>query len=189
MDHALPLPPLPGDRDLPATEASAASEGADFTALVARHSHFMYRVAFAVLRNAHDAEDIVQETFLKLYRGRSLRNVRDEKSFLASATWRMAASRRKALRYQAAKPDLRSSEPGPEELVIDADWNAAVHRLIDALPEDLRVPLVLAGFDDLSSRQIATILDLPEGTVRTRVMRARQLLKEKLRALKEGRRG
>lgn len=189
MDDALPLPPLPGEQHLPATEASSPSEDAEFTALVTRNSAFMYRVAYAVLRNAHDAEDVVQETFLKLYRGRWLQSVRDEKSFLARATWRMAASRRKARRSHSAAPEPESNEPGPEALVMDADWNAAVHRLIDTLPEDLRVPLVLSGLDELSSHEIAAVLDIPEGTVRTRVMRARKLLKDKLRALKEGRRG
>ena len=57
-----------------------------------------------------------------------------------------------------------------------------VHRLIDALPEELRQPLALSTVQELNSREIAAILDIPEGTVRTRLMRARQLLKEKLAA-------
>ena len=54
--------------------------------------------------------------------------------------------------------------------------------MIDTLPEDLRLPLVLSSFEDLNSRLIAGILNIPEGTVRTRLQRARQLLKQKLAA-------
>ena len=57
-----------------------------------------------------------------------------------------------------------------------------MHRLIDALPEELRQPLALSTVQELNSREIADILDIPEGTVRTRLMRARQMLKEKLAA-------
>ncbi|MGA2251859.1 sigma factor-like helix-turn-helix DNA-binding protein, partial [Terracidiphilus sp.] len=55
--------------------------------------------------------------------------------------------------------------------------------MIDTLPEELRLPLILSAFDDLNSRLIAGILNIPEGTVRTRLLRARQLLKQKLAAL------
>ena len=59
--------------------------------------------------------------------------------------------------------------------------------MIDALPEDLRLPLVLSAFDELNSREIASILSIPEGTVRTRLQRARQLLRQKLSAVQETR--
>ena len=70
--------------------------------------------------------------------------------------------------------------PSQEQSVIDSDLQAAVHRLIDALPEELRQPLVLSAIDELTSREIAAVLGVPEGTVRTRLMRARQILREKL---------
>ena len=73
-----------------------------------------------------------------------------------------------------------SQTASPEEQAMSADTTAALHRLIDALPEELRQPLVLAGIDEMTSREIAAVLGLPEGTVRTRLMRARQLLKSKL---------
>ncbi len=57
--------------------------------------------------------------------------------------------------------------------------------MIDALPEELRVPLVLSTFDELNSREIGRVLDVPEGTVRTRLQRARQMLRQKIGAIEE----
>jgi RNA polymerase sigma-70 factor (ECF subfamily) len=72
---------------------------------------------------------------------------------------------------------------------MSADWNAAVHRLVDALPPDLRQPLALSTVEELSSREIAQVMGIAEGTVRTRIMRARQILKQKLGELRERRDG
>ena len=148
----------------------------DFTALVARQSRFVFRVAYSVLRNAQDAEDVVQDTFFKLHRSGAWQQMQDERAFLARAAWRLAVDR-------IAKPRLvprAESVPSHEQRVIDHDLQATVHRLIDALPEELRQPLVLSAIDELTSREIATVLGVPEGTVRTRMMRARQILREKL---------
>ena len=77
-----------------------------------------------------------------------------------------------------------SGEPGPEQALVAANQHAIVHSMIDALPEELRVPLVLSANDELNSREIAKVLGVPEGTVRTRLQRARQLLRQKLSALR-----
>ena len=166
-------------------------EDAKFTELVERQWRFVFRVAYAVLLNSHDAEDAVQETFLKLYRNRGWRNVENERAFLARVAWRVAVDRRpNAARASvhdtgenlATLADPQSPEPGPEETLILADDRALIHSMIDALPEELRVPLVLSSDDELNSRQIGRILSIPEGTVRTRLQRARQLLSQKLAA-------
>jgi RNA polymerase sigma-70 factor (ECF subfamily) len=68
-----------------------------------------------------------------------------------------------------------------------ANQHALVHSLIDALPEDLRLPLVLSAFEELNSRGIGNILGVPEGTVRTRLQRARQVLRQKLVCLQNPR--
>jgi RNA polymerase sigma-70 factor (ECF subfamily) len=155
---------------------------AEFEALVARQSHFVFRVAYAILRNRHDAEDAVQETFLKLYRNRTWLDINDERAFLARAAWRVAVDRLPKQPPVDTEPDHEplSVIPNPEQQAISARQHTAVHRMIDSLPEDLRQPLVLSAIDELNSREIATILGLPEGTVRTRIMRARQMLKQKL---------
>ncbi len=166
-------------------------EDAKFTELVERQWRFVFRVAYAVLLNSHDAEDAVQETFLKLYRNRGWRNAENERAFLARVAWRVAVDRRPnaarasvrdAGEILAMHTDPQSPEPGPEETLILANDHALIHSMIDALPEELRLPLVLSSDDELNSRQIAHILAIPEGTVRTRLQRARQLLSQKLAA-------
>lgn len=170
----------------------SSGEEAEFTALVERQSRFVFRVAYAVLLNAADAEDVVQETFLKLYRNRGWQNIENERAFLARAAWRVAVDRRPrtaklALSPNPAEnvPDPPSPQPGPEQTLLAADRHAVVHTMIEALPEELRLPLVLSAYDELNSREIGRILGVPEGTVRTRLQRARQLLRQKLGALEE----
>jgi RNA polymerase sigma-70 factor (ECF subfamily) len=71
----------------------AQRDEVEFAACVQRQSRLVFRVAYAVLRNAHDAEDVVQEVFLKLYRNGRWRDVRDEKAYFARTAWRMAIDR------------------------------------------------------------------------------------------------
>jgi RNA polymerase sigma-70 factor (ECF subfamily) len=161
-------------------------EEAEFTALVRRQSRFVFRVAYAVLLNGADAEDAVQEIFLKLYRNGGWRDARNEQAFLARAAWRVAVDRRRAARPAEAIPepggsfDPPSLEPGPEQVLLGANEHALVHTIIDTLPEDLRLPLVLSAAEELNSREIGAILGIPEGTVRTRLQRARQILRDRL---------
>lgn len=157
-----------------------------FAALVERQSGFVFRVAYSVLRNPHDADDVVQETFLKLYRTRKWESIENERAFLVRAAWRIAMDRLPKARMDVQRSDLPSPAENPEQAVIAADWNAAVHRLIDALPEELRQPIALSTVEELKSHEIATIMGIPEGTVRSRLSRARQMLKQKLEALRAG---
>jgi RNA polymerase sigma-70 factor (ECF subfamily) len=151
-----------------------------FTEFVERQSRFVFKVAWAILRNTQDAEDIVQETFLKLYRNGAWETILDERAFLARAAWRLAVDRVRSRRRPTPVPDPGQPSDTPEQLLITGNWTAAIHRLIDALPEDLRQPLALSAIQELSSPEIAAMMGIPEGTVRTRIMRARQILKSKL---------
>ena len=178
-----------------------SGEDAEFTALVQRQSRFVFRVAYAVLLNSHDAEDTVQETFLKLYRNGGWRNLSNERAFLARAAWRIAVDRRprsplfvgSSLGSDSLGPDEDrgpaadpvSPDPGPEQEFVAANQHALIHSMIDALPEELRLPLVLSASEELNSREIGRVLGVPEGTVRTRLQRARQLLRQKLAALQK----
>lgn len=169
-------------------------EEAEFTTLVQRQLRFVFRVAYAVLLNAHDAEDVVQETFLKLYRNRGWQHLDNERAFLARVTWRIAVDRRPRSSQStcpaldaSATDDRPSPDPSPEQALLLSDQQAMVHSMIDALPEALRVPLVLSAFDELNSREIGGILGIPEGTVRTRLQHARQLLHQKLDNIQETR--
>jgi RNA polymerase sigma-70 factor, ECF subfamily len=165
----------------PMSIARTRDEDAIFADLVERQSRFVFRVAYAILRNVGDSEDAAQETFLKIYRTRAWDRMEDERAFLARTAWRIAIDHR-ARNQRNASPLEGASGADPEQSAIASDRAAAVHRLIDALPEELRQPLALSTIDELNSREIARILSIPEGTVRTRLMRARQVLKQKLEA-------
>jgi RNA polymerase sigma-70 factor (ECF subfamily) len=169
-------------------------EDAEFAELVERQWRFVFRVAYAVLLNPHDAEDAVQETFLKLFRNNAWHKMENERAFLARVAWRVAVDRRSSSVRTSAPAtsegtvemtELQSLEPDPEEMLILADDQAMIHSMIDALPEELRVPLVLSSDNELNSPQIGRILGISEGTVRTRLQRARQLLRQKIAALRQ----
>ena len=172
----------------------ATDVDAEFSALVQRQSRFVFKVAYAVLLNSYDAEDAVQETFLKLYRNPGWKDAANERAYLARVAWRAAVDhKRRSATSRAAAADpltldaVASSQLGPHEIISTANQQATVHSLINSLPEELRVPLVLSAFEELNSREIAEILGIPEGTVRTRLQKARQILREKMTSAKETR--
>ena len=165
-----------------------------FEEMVGRQSRFMFQVAFGLLRNRQDAEDAVQEAFLKLYRGEAWLRIENEKGFLARTVWRVALDHlpRVADRMaDVAEMQLTASGragASPEQCAVDEDERALLKRLIDGLPEELRQPLVLSSVEEMTSREVAEAMGIPEGTVRTRVMRARTELRRRFSAMKEGQR-
>jgi RNA polymerase sigma-70 factor, ECF subfamily len=165
--------------------------------LVREHSRLVYRIAYAVLRSHHDAEDSTQETFMRVLRYSSkLPEVEDPKTWLARIAWRVAVDRSKKQRWareipldDPAKPvsEVASSEIPADETVQATQLGVAVEKLIAALPTKLREPLILSTVEEMSPREVAATLGINEAAVRSRVFRARQILKEKL-AQQAGRR-
>lgn len=168
-----------------------------FAALAEKHSHFLFRIAYGLLRNAHDAEDAVQEALLRIYKTGGAA-IADEKAYLARTVWRAG------LDIALRRPKRTESLDGPieddgnagtprefaavgrsaEEELAEGDERALMRHLIDSLPEDLRQPLVLSAIEEMTSREVAAALGIPEGTVRTRVMRARAELRRKFEAMR-----
>ncbi len=168
-------------------DASRTDE-AEFQSLVQRQTRFVFRVAYALLRNAYDADDVVQETFLRIYRKRLWRSIQDERGFLARMAWRIARDRQRQPRMEMNEPEIheaRSRDANPEDALISGDTTSIIHRLIASLPDELRNPLVLSTLEEMTSAQVACALCIPEGTVRTRILRARQMLKQKLGTILE----
>lgn len=170
-----------------ANEDTARTREERFAALVNRQARFVFRVAYSVVRSVQDAEDVVQEAFLKVYQSPRWEQITDERAFLARTAWRIAVDHRKSKPAPGVEGEAEWEGCGPEEAAITLNSNRVVHRLIDGLPEELRQPLALSSFEEFSSKQIAEVMGIPEGTVRTRLMRARQILKEKLMAVTKGR--
>ena len=165
-----------------------------FEEMVGRQSRFMFQVAFGLLRNRQDAEDAVQEAFLKLYRGEAWLRIENEKGFLARTVWRVALDHLpRAADRMADVAEMQLAASGgagasPEQCAVDEDERALLKRLIDGLPEELRQPLVLSSVEEMTSREVAEAMGIPEGTVRTRVMRARTELRRRFVAMREGQR-
>lgn len=160
-------------------------EAAEVENVVRLHARFVFKVAYGLLRNSHDAEDVAQEVFLRVHRG-GTRGVRDLPAWLATIAFRLAIDRRRRPEsLDIVEIDIPTREASAEQCAIERQSLECVHRLIASLPDDLRYPLVLSAIEELNSRQIAAMLGIPESSVRGRIMRARQLLKEKLAAISE----
>jgi RNA polymerase sigma-70 factor, ECF subfamily len=176
--------------EIAATEAARTeSKGAALEALVREHSRLVYRIAYAVLRCHHDAEDAAQETFLRVLRyDTKLEQIENPKPWLARIAWRVAVDRNKHRRHGEISfddPERTDAEPAStaataDETTAGAQLGALLEKLIAALPEKLREPLILSTLEEMTPREVAATLNLNEAAVRSRVFRARQILKQKL---------
>jgi RNA polymerase sigma-70 factor, ECF subfamily len=161
---------------------------------VRQHAQLVYRIAYSVLRNHHDAEDATQETFVRVLRAkRKLTSVDDPRKWIARIAWRVAVERRKKLPeipLEITEPSViaepRSQLISAEQSVLGQEMIGLVQSLISALPTQLRDVLTLSTVQELSPVEIAGVLEMSEAAVRSRIFRARQMLKEKLEALLEG---
>ncbi len=163
---------------------------------VREHARLVYRVAYSVLRNHHDAEDATQETFVRVLRyRRKLAGVRDARTWLARIAWRVAVGRKRrvaevALHDAGDKTTrIRSLAIAADEVVLSGEMKEFLETLIAALPAKLRDPLTLSTLEEMSPGDIAEVLGINQAAVRSRLFRARQILREKLRALMEGKHG
>jgi RNA polymerase sigma-70 factor (ECF subfamily) len=167
--------------------------------LVAEHSLMAFRIAYSILRNHHDAEDAVQECFLRVVKfARRLHQVQNLKTWVARIAWTAALDRRASrsrvsVKEEPAEPEIlmqvRDRSLAADEWLAGKQLQALLERLVASLPEDLRHPLELSTVHELNSAEIADVLNIPEGSVRTRLMRARQRLKEKLSSVLEAKHG
>jgi RNA polymerase sigma-70 factor (ECF subfamily) len=157
--------------------------------LVREHARFVFRIAYSVLRNHHDAEDVTQETFLRVLRRRGgLAGVEDPRAWIGTIAFRLAVQRRQGPAAEDVDVTadhvlaLRSTGADVDEVLQREQLGAIVWRLVATLPPDLRHALLLSTVTELTSAQAGRILGVPEGTVRSRAHRARQLLREKVAA-------
>ena len=163
--------------------------------LVADYTGMVFRIAFSILRNHHDAEDAAQECFLRVVKYKDLHKVRNPKTWLARVAWTTALDKRRSSREMASLDEdalgapvlesLRDSAPAADDRIAGRQMQELLERLIAGLPEDLRYPLELSTVQELNSAEIAEVMEIPEASVRTRLFRARKQLKGKLAALLE----
>ncbi|MGA8574811.1 MAG: sigma-70 family RNA polymerase sigma factor [Candidatus Cybelea sp.] len=173
----------PPDGDLVAITLRGNSEA--FATLVERYDRAVYHLAYRTLHDAEEARDVTQEAFFKAFR--SLRTFKAGAKF---STWIFAItyhaccdrlSRRK--HYSGEElPDRADAAAGPEQRVIALDEASRLRAAIDALPEKYRTVVTLFHLQGKQYEEIATVLCLPMGTVKTHLFRA----KEQLRRLLSG---
>lgn len=145
-----------------------------------------FRVAYGVLRHRQDAEDVAQESIAKAYR--SFRQLRDRarfRSWLVRTAWRMALDWRRGDRRRTAREQVVSVPESSTTEDVAAERERAGHlwAAIDSLPDKLRLVIVLSGIEGQQVREIAALLRIPEGTVRSRLFLARRKLAEQLQWL------
>jgi RNA polymerase sigma-70 factor, ECF subfamily len=156
--------------------------------LVREHSRLVFRIAYSVVRNHADAEDIVQEVFLRVAK-HGAKDISDGKAWLARIAWRASVDRYRSARRQSQDEfDEQIHVPlvqagGTESVAISRETLALLDRLIAALPKKEREALLLTSVEELSSTEAARVLGTSETSVRARVFRARQRLAEKLQKL------
>ncbi len=172
-------------------EERAVSESVE--ELVHEHARMVFRIAYSVLRHHADAEDVAQEVFLRVLRhGRELDRVRNQRAWVAKIAWRTAVDRAKRREQpqedvEGAIESLRGHCIGVDDALAERQRMELLRTMIATLPRDLREPLVLSTVQEMSNSDIAEVLAIPEASVRTRMARARTMLRQKLEALSEGR--
>lgn len=165
-------------------EVRAQAEEAALTALVDQYSATLYRVAFSVLRSPADAEDAVQEAFLRVLRHRHmLPEVRDHRVWLIRIVWNVVLDRKRRAKTRPETDDvaelarvLPSNGLSAEQIAAAAQHHAQVLACVEKLPAKERQVLLLSAFEELTSVEIASVLGITESSVRSRLFRARNLM-------------
>jgi len=168
----------------PISDSRVEDAGVAIAALVDEYAGTLYRVAYSVLRNAADAEDAVQETYLRVLRHRnSLGEIRDPRVWMVRIVWNVVLDRKRRAKTRPETDDvadlarmLPASGLTAEERVASAQHHEHVLRAVGQLPEKEQRVLILSAFEELSSVEIAQILGTTESTIRSRLFRARNLL-------------
>ena len=164
--------------------------------LVASHARMVFRIAYSILRNYHDAEDAAQECFLRVLKHRErLHKIRNPKTWLARVAWTTALDKRRSTRASVSLQEdaqgdpmldtLADPAPAADDRLAQKQMQGLLERLIAGLPDALRLPLELSTVQELNSAEIGEVMGIPEASVRTRLYRARAQLKEKLAAVLE----
>ena len=179
------MPGMKDDRQLVALAQNGDPEA--FAQLVRHYQKMVYNLALGKMGSHHDAEEVTQTAFLKAWQ--SIRSFQGKAAF-SSWLYRLTVNaaidllrQRRAPALSLDDPDLpplADEDPGPEEASLAAERRRLLWQAIDRLPEAQRTPLVLREMEGLSYREIAQVLDLEEGTVKSRLARARLLLRRLL---------
>lgn len=160
-----------------------------FSDLVDEYGDLLYRFCRSLTYSREDAEDLFQETFSKAFELLpKLAAAESAQGFLFSTAlyiwkdWRRKYARRKRLAPMEPLGDLVSSEETEKE-IVEQEQRRIVGGLIDTLPPKFRIPLILYYTVEMSVSEIASVLKIPAGTVKSRLFKARKMIKKGLEAI------
>ena len=168
-------------------EAAQADARREFEERLAECGTLAYRVARGVLRNTADAEDVAQEALLRAYR--SFDRLRDRNRFrgwLVRIAFRIALDRLRSAKRREQR-DTLWSQPAQlppttaEDIAVSNQFQSHLEHALEELPEKLRLALLLSAMEGHTIEEISSMLDVPIGTVKSRICLARKKLAEKLR--------
>lgn len=155
--------------------------------IVSTHSGRVYRLAYRLTGNQHDAEDLTQEVFVRVFRSLSTYSPGTFEGWLHRITTNLfldMVRRKQRIRFDALGEDaaerLASREPNPQQLFNDAHFDADVQQALDTLAPEFRAAVVLCDIEGLSYEEIAATLGVKLGTVRSRIHRGRSQLRKAL---------
>jgi RNA polymerase sigma-70 factor, ECF subfamily len=180
-------PALISEKALAATTLAPAKtldSSETITALVMEYSATLYRVAYSVMRNAAEAEDAVQEAFLRVLKHRDkLDDIRDLRVWLIRITWNVVLDKKRRAKTRPENDDiadfarvLPSHDRRADSSLISSQEYRRILDLIDRLPRKERQALLLSAVEELSTVQIAAVLGTTESSIRSRIFRARREL-------------
>jgi RNA polymerase sigma-70 factor (ECF subfamily) len=176
---------LTGGCSLALSHIEDTPAGVDLAAIVDAHSTLLFRIANSVLRSRMEAEDVVQDVFIRLleYRG-SLSTVRNMRMWLIRIAWNLALDRKRRKRPEqldeAFAQSLASATMPADKAMAEAQRYRSVLREIERLPKAERHVLLLSALDELGTTEIAAVLGRSESAVRALLSRARARLRERL---------
>ncbi len=173
------------ERSLRWFSAEKAEAEIDLTSLVREYSGLLYRVAFSVVRNAAEAEDVVQDAFVRVLQQREkLAGIVDMRPWLVRIAWNLALDRRRRVRPEQMDEvfaaGLVAKGLAADEAIGETLRMQAVLREIEKLPKAEREVLLLSASEELSSAEMAKVLGRSESAVRGLLFRARTRLRERL---------
>jgi len=188
---------VPGARDSELLERARQGDAGAFDMLIRRHDKHLYRIARSVLADDQEAEDAVQETLVRAFTG-----LRDFRGAASLRTWLTRIVLNEAIRRRRRRPSmvdldalhaaqertrrpihssaLTARERDPERAAAQSQIRRILEKAIDGLPAAFRIVFVMRDVEEFSTADTANLLGIQEETVKTRLHRARRMLRESL---------